>query len=1462
MSTAGSKSEIVLALAEEFLERYRKGERPALREYTNRHPDLADDIREVFPAMAMMENVALADESLADRASGGCQPPGLLTQIGDYRVLREVGRGGMGVVYEAEQVSLGRHVALKLLPKAMLRDANTRRRFEREAKAAAKLHHTNIVPVFGVGEDDGQPYYVMQFIRGHALDDVLAEVKRLQNPTAAATATPAADVARSLVTGSFRIDEVADDSAPSAPSSPSTTAPSLPADDRSGRKLTYWQSVALLAAQVADALDYAHRQGVLHRDVKPSNLLLDARGTVWVTDFGLAKSVGDDNLTATGDILGTLRYMPPEAFDGKTDARGDVYSLGITLYEMLALQPAFGERDRAKLVKLVTAGDPPPLRSVNAAIPRDLQTVVRKAVERDPGHRYATAGELADDLRRFAADEPIHARTVGPAERLWRWCRRNPALAAALAAVVLVTAGGFATTYTQMRIAKEYAQQSDVNAADAFHQKGVAEARRIAQEGLNAKLLVEKAQQRRTLYAAHLGLAATAWERSNFARLLNLLEQHRPRDGEADLRGFEWYYWKRRAHAEMRAFQVPQIEHDSLPGRNRTIDLSADGSRVVAATADGVGVWDVATGKNLRRLAVTQNAVAISPDGRWFATYRRSWTSPSSVPTPSEIVVYDVEDPKKEYRIAILAEEVGIGNEVLFSTDSTRLVVWSPVRTYRPSDGAWRPITRAGSMAVYDFVAGSKVPVKLPADDQLAQIDLRAAPDNRLIVHLRTAQPRDENGPAGRQRDSRLGLFDATTGEALPTPPAFSRAAAFTAVSPDGKRLLVAVSSDDPAEEARRPSVYRVVEVATDKELGKIVPPTAFGTLRFGADGNRVVGSGNGTSDVYVWDANSGALLNSLHGHPKAVAAVAFQRDASLLITADAEGAVKTWDLTARAEEVSMPASYTGRSGAGHGVSSDGRRSVDLRVMAPRDPQQFGSGPPPEWRLTVHDERDGAILLRSWKPKAGQGGQSGLNTTIFSPDGGKVAMIAPRAGEADANGEADGPPLALMVWDVASKAEIPVPAERQAATYFAFRGDGRAMAGTFSNRRRSPDAASAHVAVWELATGKTLHTLPLESAAHNLAYSADGRRVAVVFSEIGPNTSARSSIRVYELADGSEVARYDLTQRPIGLLFSPDGRWLAAAGQPPEEIVLLDLARQGPEARVLSGHGRHVNDLAFTPDSRRLASLPGVALMGLVGEIKVWDPVTGQEVLTLNGPSGRNPLASTMVKIRFSADGHKLYAFGLEARTTYDATPLVANIEAADVAEALPRRATRAEVEAELGRLALSPALNAAAAKLARLYPPNARRSGTPLVDTSESMAIIVAIYKANATAEEYRKALAETERVKTAREGQLAVGGPPLPSSAWSRYGGALYRLGRYEEAATALKRAEEASRGGPGREAPHGPAFQAMTYHRLGKLDEAKAALARMRDLKTANPPRNGYPDEIVAFFAEVEALVDPKH
>src|SRR5205814_1149458 len=254
-----------------------------------------------------------------------------LERLGDYRILREVGRGGMGVVYEAEQLSLGRRVALKVLPAHALSGAQRLERFRREAKAAAKLHHTNIVPVFGVGEADGVSFYAMQFIRGEGLDRVLHDVRHLRQPhdgTVAAEAETGTafgqSVAHSLAAGCFESD-------PPPVAAPSSSVSGLSSVGRSDAG--YYRSVARIALQVADALAYAHKQGVLHRDIKPSNLLLDLQGTLWITDFGLAKAEGTDELTHAGDIVGTIRFMAPERFEGESLPQSDIYSLGVTLYE-------------------------------------------------------------------------------------------------------------------------------------------------------------------------------------------------------------------------------------------------------------------------------------------------------------------------------------------------------------------------------------------------------------------------------------------------------------------------------------------------------------------------------------------------------------------------------------------------------------------------------------------------------------------------------------------------------------------------------------------------------------------------------------------------------------------------------------------------------------------------------------------------------------------------------------------------------------------------------------------------------------------------------------------------------------------------------------------------------------------------------------------------------------------------
>jgi serine/threonine protein kinase len=414
-------------LAEDFLARQRRGESPSVEQFASDHPELAEEIRELFPAMEAMERL----KARGERTSGGQASlgPVKLERLGDFRIIREIGRGGMGIVFEAEQESLNRRVALKVLPRQALLERRHLARFKREARLASRLHHTNIVQVYGVGEQDGFHYYVMQYVRGVGLDKL---VERLggglgQNGDGQVHGTSGAGT--DPATGDVLLDQVwsclAGQAGGGAGRSPLADA-------------QYYRRVAGVGVQAAEALAYAHEQGTLHRDVKPANVLVDDHGVVWVTDFGLARSDHGPDVTQPGDLTGTLRYLPPERLRGQVDARGDVYGLGLTLYELITGRAGHDEADRSALIRAISETSPPAPRRINPAVPRDLETIVLKAVAREPAGRYACASALADDLRRFIEDRPILARRVGPAERLWRWCRRNRAVAALSAATMML----------------------------------------------------------------------------------------------------------------------------------------------------------------------------------------------------------------------------------------------------------------------------------------------------------------------------------------------------------------------------------------------------------------------------------------------------------------------------------------------------------------------------------------------------------------------------------------------------------------------------------------------------------------------------------------------------------------------------------------------------------------------------------------------------------------------------------------------------------------------------------------------------------------------------------------------------------------------------------------------------------------------------------------------------------------
>ena len=400
------------------------GNSPDVETFAQRYPSLANELRQILPALQVFTRT-----SFVASTTNAAQPH---STLGDFRLGRELGRGGMGIVYEAEECSLGRKVALKVLPYSAVPDARSLARFKNEARAAATLKHPHIVPVFSIGTEHGEHYYAMQLIEGQSLATLLESLR--QQPPVAVRNKSNAVVNSTTARG-------ADATVPTTPlnaspvASDSCTSQML-AQHWISRPRDYVLMIARMGLQVAEALDYAHQQGILHRDIKPANLLLDAQGHIWITDFGLARHENDTSLTASGDILGTLRYMSPEQATGERgiiDQRSDVYSLGATLYELLTLQPVLGGHTRAELVRQIVDSEPTPCGRLNSQIPRDLQTIIHRSIEKAPEARYGSAAEMADDLQRFLAGANIVARPLAFRERIVRQMRRHPERIAALA---------------------------------------------------------------------------------------------------------------------------------------------------------------------------------------------------------------------------------------------------------------------------------------------------------------------------------------------------------------------------------------------------------------------------------------------------------------------------------------------------------------------------------------------------------------------------------------------------------------------------------------------------------------------------------------------------------------------------------------------------------------------------------------------------------------------------------------------------------------------------------------------------------------------------------------------------------------------------------------------------------------------------------------------------------------------
>jgi len=1172
-------------LAEEFVERYRRGDRPSLKEYTDKYPAWAEQIRALFPALVVMERVRPQAEDAESGSSGVLRAEQvLLKSLGDYRILREIGRGGMGIVYEAEQESLGRRVALKVLAASAVLDPRHLRRFHREAKAAARLHHTNIVPVFGVGEQDGLHYYVMQFIQGQGLDEVLVELRRLRKVkddggsmkdegalavadssqsrrrVAADADVSAANVAASLLSGQFAVenvvarvletpshaDRVRHDTHPSSdagrsPLSGSSSSVLLSghleggALSQSGRH--YWQSVARIGVQVAEALVYAEAQGILHRDIKPSNLLLDTHGTVWVTDFGLAKATDSEDLTHTGDIVGTLRYMAPERFGGQSDIRSDIYGLGLTLYELLTLRSPFHESDRHKLMQQVTTEEPPRPGRLNPAVPRDLETIVLKAIAREPAHRYQTPNELADDLKRFLDDRPIRARPMSYAARTWRWCRRKPALATTLGVVVALVLG---IAVVSPLVAARLKFERDRALTNLQRAEG---AEQDAREKLWQSYLSE-AQARRwsgqpgRRFKSLEALAAAARIRPS----LELRNEAIACMALADLRpAKQWHGRKPRQEDWGVAFDADIERYASSDDRDGTISVRriADDVEVLRLPGPDVeGSW--------------APWLQFSPDGRFLAAAYSGDQAGSKV--------WDLKRGEAVLRFPVPAGGNGAGRPE-FSPDGRQVVV----------------TLREGSIRFYDLASRAEL--------------------NRLTVDpgmmLARFHPREEKVAVLRWGTSLVQVLDANTGKVVGELPHPSPVACL-AWHPDGK--LLATGCDDRLiylwntttwqrhaileghQGSVRTCVFnhggdllasygwdgmtRLWDPVTGKQLISI--PGAV--QRFSRDDRWLAYAYLGP-EVGLCEVATGRECRTLYaygqeGHTRSIAISPRGR----LLAAGNDDGIRLWDLALNQQIAHLPVEPVRAlfDAAGNSLITNGRVGIhrwpivtasagdDMRIGPPHALYKS----PIRHETVVHLSRDGRSLaavtsheealvidLENPSDTVRLGSHRGISAVVLSPDGRWAVTCTQHGG-------------GIKVWNARDgKLVKEIPAGHYSRASFSSVGQWLVTISLDQKRQ------TWQVGSWE--------EFPCQKRHGGGVFSHDGKLLAL--TERAGSMLVTQGLELVDAETGRELATLaSPNQRQIGdMAFSPDGSQLAVVTDHPGVVRLWDLRAVRQELTAL-----------------------------------------------------------------------------------------------------------------------------------------------------------------------------------------------------------------------------------------------------------------------------------------------------